>query len=251
MEHKASFTSVVGSHNYNLVTDKSDLDKLMFVYPNFEDMYKGTFVKDVTISKGVDISVHDVRKLPEYFLKSSPNFLEILFSVRTVVEDELFNELRKERDNIVKMNLPSFYEACRGMFTQQLKKAQKAHSERYKYTNEDNVDVVVGKSIASALRIYNLLTTFHSQGFSNYQDSLWYEVGTVDHGIIASLKTGELKSRHEEFLEVLEVNADIITTLKKDYRDNVIDYEIKEYVDEVVQKYVKNKLKAELRWVTL
>ncbi|WP_181950336.1 hypothetical protein, partial [Streptococcus lutetiensis] len=98
---------------------------------------------------------------------------------------------------------------------------------------------------------YNLLTTFHSQGFSNYQDSLWYEVGTVDHGIIASLKTGELKSRYGEFLEVLEVNADIITTLKKDYRDNVIDYEIKEYVDEVVQKYVKNKLKAELRWVTL
>ncbi|QQO40643.1 nucleotidyltransferase [Bacillus phage 000TH008] len=251
MDHKESFTSVVGSHNYNLVTTNSDIDKLMFVYPNFEDMYQGTFVKDVEVSKDVDIAVHDVRKIPEYFLKSSPNFLEILFSVSTGVRDELFTDLRKERDRITKINLPSFYEACRGMFTQQYKKGRKMYIDYCKYLDKDDIDVVIGKHIASALRIYNLLTRFHSQGFSHYEDALWYEDGTEDGEMLKNLKTGRLRGLHGELLDELENHANTIMTLKKDYRDNTIDYETKEYVDEIVQKYVKNNLKAELRWVSL
>ncbi|AXH71083.1 putative nucleotidyltransferase [Bacillus phage BSP38] len=235
-----SFKSLVGSHNYNLATSDSDVDYMTFVYPNFDDLYKGVFVKETSITDWEDIAVHDVRKIPEYLYKSSPTFLEILFSERTVLHDSLFQELKDVRNDIVTMNLPRLFESSRGMFIQQFKKAYDKHLKGGSHKE-------IGKSIASAFRLYLFLKSFAESEFSDFKNAIYFETGTKFQGSLMWLKLGKAtEGEHLEYLRDLqECEREINDKFKDKYRNNSVDEKTHRFVQDTVKSYVENHIREQ------
>ncbi|QZA69728.1 nucleotidyltransferase [Bacillus phage 035JT004] len=241
-ERKVSFKAVVGSYNYNLATPDSDVDQLHFVFPTFDDLYKGTQIKGVSTSKQEDIAIHDVRKLADYLCKGSPNFIETLFSVRTFQKDGLYGQLLAMRSQIITLNLPDFYNACRGMFRQQHAKAEAAlFSKEVDYK-------VVGKHTASAMRISDLLLKFHKSGFNNYEEALWYDSGTIAHETLVGLKSGkadfETLQKYVDYLD--ELDGDI-NEVGDGYRKQKVDMDTAQEVQNLVRVYVEKNIRRELK----
>lgn len=241
-ERKVSFKSVVGSQNYNLATPKSDVDELHFAYPSLDDIYRGKFVKKVETSNDRDCAVHDVRMFADYLCKGNPNMLETLFSVRTVTNDNLFSELYSIRYRIATMNLPAFNRACRGMFKQQQLKAGKA-------LFRPKADLAeVGKHIAAAMRIADLVIRFHSSGFKNYEEALRYEEGTYDHNTLIGLKLGKGMDLHalNDYYNGLEEYESALNAISDDYGTCQVDTETQQNVQNTVRRYVEEHLRKEL-----
>ncbi|APZ82502.1 nucleotidyltransferase [Bacillus phage vB_BsuM-Goe3] len=237
-----SFIAVVGSQNYNLATPYSDVDKLHFVYPSWEDLYQGKFVKDQATSDSLDYAVHDVRKFAHYLCKGSPNFIEALFTVRATISDSLFEELRGLRSSIARMNLPSLYHACRGMFRQQQSKAEK------EVFNNPSDTKAVGKHIASAIRIAQLLIRFQESGFNNYDNALWYKSNSPEQLELTRLKEG--KQSYEKllfYIDRLDEYDDTISRLYDSYVHNKVDSKTEKLVNDIVGEFVQLNIAEELK----
>ncbi|UPI11795.1 hypothetical protein [Bacillus phage SBSphiJ6] len=241
-DRKLSFKAVVGSYNYNLATPDSDVDQLHFVFPTFDDLYNGVQIKEVSTSKQEDVAIHDVRKLADYLCKGSPNFIETLFSVRTYQKDGLYGQLLAMKSQITTLNLPNFYNACRGMFRQQHAKAEAALFNKeldYKET---------GKHIASAMRIANLLLKFHKSGFNNYEAALWYDSGTIAQETLVGLKSGKADFLTlRDYVEHLDGLDGDINELGDDYRKQKVDTDTAQEVQDLVRVYVEKNIRRELK----
>ncbi|WCS69921.1 hypothetical protein Goe27_00380 [Bacillus phage vB_BsuM-Goe27] len=237
-----SFIAVVGSQNYNLATPYSDVDKLHFVYPSWEDLYQGKFVKDQATSDSLDYAVHDVRKFAHYLCKGSPNFIEALFTVRATISDFLFEELGGMRSSIARMNLPSLYNACRGMFRQQQSKAE------MEVFNNPSDTKAVGKHIASAIRIAQLLIRFQESGFNNYGNALWYKSNSPEQLELTRLKEG--KQSYEKlllYIDRLDEYDDTISRLYDSYVHNRVDSKTEKLVNDIVGEFVQLNIAEELK----
>lgn len=238
-----SFIAVVGSQNYNLATPYSDVDKLHFVYPSWEDLYQGKFVKDRSTSDSLDYAVYDVRKFAHYLCKGSPNFIEALFTVRATISDSLFEELRGMRSSIARMNLPSLYNACKGMFRQQQSKAE------MEVFNNPSDTKTVGKHIASAIRIAQLLIRFQESGFTNYDNALWYKSNSPEQLELTRLKEGKVKSYEKLLLYIdgLDEYDDAISRLYDSYVPNTVDLKTEKLVNDIVGEFVQLNIVEELK----
>lgn len=83
------FKSLVGSVNYNLHTETSDMDYKVFVIPSFDDLYFSRVYSESISTEEEDLEIHDIRKLDKMLYKSNVNFLEILFSEEIIINEEL------------------------------------------------------------------------------------------------------------------------------------------------------------------
>lgn len=78
LKNKLFMSALVGSHNYNLNTEHSDLDYKYFVFPTFDDLYYKKEIAKSKTSDYLDYEVHDIRKLSQLWWKANINFIEVL-----------------------------------------------------------------------------------------------------------------------------------------------------------------------------
>lgn len=117
------FISSVGSMNYGLDDEQSDVDSKLVLIPNMHYiLHPESMVsqeKDVSRAfyRGI-CSIYDMRKYFSYLLKQNPNFVETLFAKGTLVNPkykEEFEELRSIREEIAYCDPASTISSLRGM----------------------------------------------------------------------------------------------------------------------------------------
>jgi len=208
---KVVFEVVSGSHIRNLSTPESDIDKKSFVFPTFEDLYKGEVFKDMQITPDVDTEVHDIRRLEKLFNQANITYLELLFAKEKTVVDSHAYVLFEMREDIARMNLKNMFRATLGMYNRQMSDMQKATSKLTK-------DVIAKygynpKKGVMALHFLRVLKKYHLNGFKDFASCIWYE-GEEREEILA-YKGGSLS--YQEMVYMLEQEFREVKELETDY----------------------------------
>ncbi|MEE1303003.1 MAG: nucleotidyltransferase domain-containing protein [Bacteroidales bacterium] len=121
-----------GSGNYGLDYEDSDVDTKLIVVPSFKDIAMNKQPISTTHFRANDehIDFKDIRLYMQTFRKQNLNFLEILFTPYTIINDDYHNEwtrLVEAREEIAHMNP---YQAVKSM--QGIAK-EKYHAMEHKY----------------------------------------------------------------------------------------------------------------------
>jgi len=74
-----AFYSVVGSWNYGLASEHSDVDCKITYFPSFGHFYTGKFPKLSVVDKNVDFTIQPIHQFMEHVLKGNINFFEVLY----------------------------------------------------------------------------------------------------------------------------------------------------------------------------
>jgi uncharacterized protein len=233
-ERFLAFYARVGSHEYDLNTATSDEDFKEFVLPTFDDLYYGRMYANQTIQKDLDVDVHDIRKIPELFAKSNLNFLETLYSTKTVTNPffkEEVEEIFSMKDQIVTMNLTQLYKSCRGMHKNKMGLLEKGTEGTQHLVDKFGYDT---KQAQHAYRCLSFLQRFHNNGFSDFKQSITY-TGT-DKKFIMSIKEGYFTLN--EFRHFAEVYDEMTTKLEEKY-SQPFNAELKKKIDSIVYRMVR------------
>lgn len=238
MDRKVVFKALVGSHNYSLNIENSDKDYKVFVLPNFEDLYEGTFYSHNTTSLTEDLEFHDIRKCTNLWYKSNINYLEVLFSEEFIIGTELnarsrdiINELLSMRDEIAKMNLPYLYNACIGQCLQTGKKVMT------KYLANRGFD---SKQASTCIRLLLFLIRFANSNFNDFKSSIYYKNGN-NRNLILIVKKGEIS--YEEFQTLSSLLFDMVEKeIKPLYMEKSFNIETKNRIKELLHELVRINL---------
>ena len=82
---KIMMAAAVGSVNYDLLNESSDLDLKAIYMPNFADFYHAKFPKINFVTDAFDCELTPAHKYVEYVLKGSLNHFEPLVSTATTI----------------------------------------------------------------------------------------------------------------------------------------------------------------------
>lgn len=164
--------ALVGSHNYNLSTPESDKDYKIFVMPTILDLYKGKMYSKATISSTFDYDLHDVRKLSQLFWKANINFLEVLYSTEYYIFNRHIKEIYDLRKEIVRMNLPYLYNACRGMHFEKMKRLDKSSDGTQFFVEQHGYNT---KEALHAYRVLDFIIRFATTEFEDFEWAMRYD----------------------------------------------------------------------------
>lgn len=245
---KKVFKAVVGSVNYNLTTPTSDVDKKLFMFPTFEEMYKGNQKSKVKTSDTEDVEVHDIRKLPQMLWKSNVNFIEVLFSQHlstypyTWGAYGLMEELESRREDIARMNLPYLFDACFGMF---LRKKKDFDRDKI-FTLPDEIDKARAglKHAHSAIRIADFIDRYRRNSFDDFGGAIRYRDSEPMRDILMQLKLGTFSGSPAGLIEQSEAR---MKANEQYYKDKAKDEELNEWLQKEVFYAVRHNITRELR----
>jgi predicted nucleotidyltransferase len=199
--HTIALSALVGSHNYNLNTESSDVDYKFFVFPTFDDLYTRTMYHKSIVTDEADYDIHDIRELPELLWKSHINYLEILYSIDLSGNDELIKYIYAHRDEIAGCNPTQIYKAC--LYTAKNKQKLMLSDS---YTRHDSI-AKYGYSVKSAY--HALLYLWFIERYAkdwNYGSSLQFD--GKQREILMEIKRGKYtKNMVDELIEKAEDKA--------------------------------------------
>lgn len=240
------FQSVVGSHNYNLQDDNSDVDWKVYVAPTFDDLYDGVTFSKSTITLEKDVDTHDIRKLPLLLWKANLNFIEPLFSYQTVFchsrASDKIREIFALKDDIVRMNLPVFYRAGIGTFEQKMSKLRDGTSGTAHLVKQHGYDT---KQALHAWRMLDVLTRFHENDFTDFRSVLTFEEGG-QRNFALRIKAGDFTE--EEFCKMVYTKLHFgVYPLMEAYTSFAPDEALYAKLNEIVKEVVKISIEEELQ----
>ena len=140
-------TSLIGSQNYELDTEKSDYDTFSLILPSFEDiaLAKDPAAGEFEMTDGKCV-YKDIRVALNLLKKTSPNSLEVFFSNYVYINPR-YKEIIDNYINypphaqyMMHCNYKHMIDACIGMSTQLIKR-----------------NMPSGKKLAHAIRLKNML----------------------------------------------------------------------------------------------
>ena len=236
------FYSLVGSHNYNLNTKNSDKDYKYFVMPTFDDLYYNKYIHKEFVSKDIDYTVHDIRKLPVLFYKSNINFLEVLFSIDSNCELK-FNDFYKwliiNREKLATMNLQYLYKACIGMYFTKRKQMINDSDGRHLSIEKYGYDT---KSACHSYRVLDFLIRMYQNDFC-FGDSIYYDDCEKQRNLLIRIKSGEYNLYYiNEMLNKLKENVDSLESYFVSQNSNVCLYEeLQDRVKNIVMNFLLDK----------
>lgn len=209
VERKILFQALVGSHNYNLNDENSDVDYKVFTVPTFNDLYYGKQYSKSEVGIAADYDVHDVRKLTDLLWKSNINFTEVLFSSDFKINHteldrhtvSLIHRLIGMRDYIARMNLPYLYDACRGMHYSKMKLIHKGTSGTQHLVDKFGWDTKQG---LHAYRALDFLERFADNQFTSFGKAMYYN--EEDKQLLMNIKHGKMS--FENFEELVDTKMD-------------------------------------------
>lgn len=219
------FDMVVGSRNYGLEDNNSDIDKKCFVLPNKNDIYLNRRACSVHISQDIDIEYKDIREFPELIFKSNPAYLELLYSkeVNILVKEEhhkillqkYLNYFIDNREEIVKFNLPKLWSSTFGMQNKLFKE----------YNSTKNP-----KRVYHLYRTSLLLKNYVNNGFNNYSECL-IPIGNERQKLL-DIKGGKYSEKDLE-LAIFKAMNDM-ASIKSEYM--LINNSEVKYYDDYINK---------------
>jgi len=242
---KQLFKALVGSHNYNMNTSDSDKDYKIFALPTFDDLYSGIEFSKSYVGETEDIDVHDVRKVGNLWWKANINFVEVLFSedIEVMVDTlgrtaRLLNEIFSMKNEIARMNLPYFYDACIGMHLNKRKMVGKGTAGTQHLVDKFGYDT---KQAMHSLRVLDFLARFADRGFKDFKSAIWYKDGEFKKSYLLALKNGEFEK--ETYLEVANVTIKRVEDdYKEVYKSQLPNKETKEHLLRLVKDIVREEL---------
>jgi len=138
--------SPVGSVNYDLMNDSSDLDMKAIYMPSFRDFYHSSFPQFNFVTDAFDCQLSSAHKYVQFILKGSMNHFESLYSPQCRAVPDFAYIMQKYLVPLVDMNVKSTVRAAWFM-------ALKAHDDATKNGWKP-------KKAANALRILVFLITY-------------------------------------------------------------------------------------------
>lgn len=225
----------VGSVNYNLHDETSDQDFKVYVLPSFDDLYTGKrFVKSV-VSDEVDYTVHDVRDLAHQLKKSNVNFVEVLFSTDLTVHEDSLHELVSMREEVARMNLPYFYDACFGMLYNKLKVFEKGTGSSNRFVEQYGYDT---KAFMSMYRMMDFLLRYEANEFTSFAEAFCYT--EEEREFMLSMKHGRYSK--EEATVLVQEMREKVESKKPVYRSHAYQQETETKMESLLKKLVHEKV---------
>lgn len=245
---KEVFRALVGSHNYNLNTETSDKDYKVFVAPTFDDLYFNNQFSKSYIGQTEDFDCHDIRKTSSLWWKANVNFLEVLFSEESIMNQKLsidskscLTTIFRHRDEIARMNLPYLYDACIGMHITKKKQVDKGTEGTQYLVDKFGYDT---KQAMHSLRILDFLHRFAQTNFNDFKYAIKYDLTDNQdwYGkFLLSIKAGELTK--EEYIKASEQQLKWLEdNFKHLYKEQKPNEETNQYLLKMVKEIVKNEL---------
>lgn len=245
--NKIVATCLYGSQNYGLQNEFSDVDTKTFVIPTVKELlnYKQVSIQINGDQYGGLNDVKHISLMCDNFLKQNINFLEILYTPFEVVNplyEELFNELKSQRDFISGANIRRTMHASAGMAS------QKFHALKHPYASKKEVLDNYGydpKQLASLLRLFYFIKTYLKT--RNFMASITPEGEFKD--FIMSVKAGSLPLVSAENIAVRTMTN--ITSLIHEEVDSKIEVdnervaEAKKFLDNWCEKVMLKSLSYE------
>ncbi|MFW6007743.1 MAG: hypothetical protein ACOCP8_00650 [archaeon] len=236
------FRSLVGSNNYNLNTEESDKDYKLFFLPTFNDLYSNKYFKNSKIGNKLDVDAHDIRKVEKLWYKVNVNFLEVLFSENIIINKnldkktrELLFELLNMKNDIIKMNLPYLFDACRGMFYNKMHYLEKGTSGTQHLVNKYSYDT---KQALHSWRILDFLKRFKNTDFNNFKEAIWYKEEEKER--LLAIKEGKYSLK--EFKNKVEKKLSSTLYIEKDYKAHKVNKKTYEKLQELIKAIVKHNI---------
>ena len=206
---KIMMASAVGSVNYDLLNDSSDLDLKAVYMPNLSDFYHGKFPKFNFVTDAFDCELAPAHKYVEYVLKGSLNHFEPLVSDACLTNLDFGYIIKKFLIPMTEMNVINMVKAAWFM-------GMKAHLDAVRSTWKP-------KKAANALRIMTFLITYLDEGRFEYVPT-----GAIRDAIM------RLKNKTMEELEYANLFEELHDTAKMMafamYQDNPRKYELSKQV---------------------
>lgn len=213
-EHIFNIT-LYGSQNYNLETEKSDIDVKAIYIPDIKNaiLEKKILSKELVNDKGEKCEIKDIREMFLMYLKQNINFIETLFTPFFYFNDIFLAEnllLREHADQIARCNPIQTIRSIAGEGISTISSYEKNTSIDKKY-----------KYLARGIYLYLVLSKYSYENMS-YKYCLivhplesFYEYNAID--LIKGLKSKNIKE-----INFIEEN-NIASSLKKDFF-NVLEY---------------------------
>lgn len=234
LERVEVFRALVGSHNYKLNTPESDKDFKIFVMPTFDDLYHGKMYSHSTIGKDADYDIHDIRKLSTLLWKANINFLEVLFSKENYGYFAEVGQIYDLKNELVTMNLPYLYNACKGMHFEKMKRLDKptegtAHLiEKYGYNT---------KEALHAFRVLDFITRFVYTDFEDFEWAMTYE---DSRDKMLSIKNGEYS--REQFENLVRLKLIRFESFDRFYLNEKPNEELKVHLESIIYNMIHESL---------
>lgn len=237
MNRTIAFKALVGSHNYNLATPESDKDYKVFVLPTFDDLYKGNQYSHSQITDTVDYDYHDIRKLSNLFWKSNLNFIEVLYSTDVIHSDipwvkTNIDEIYKIKHELVSMNLPYLYRACKGMYFNKIKYLEKGTEGTQHLVDRFGYDTKQG---LHAFRILDFIERFAETNFADFQHAMTYS--DTERDSMLAIKNGLYTK--EEYLRIVEFKLSSFEKLESLYTSQKENEDVKRHLEDIILGLVK------------
>jgi hypothetical protein len=169
--------SPVGSVNYDLLNETSDLDIKAIYMPNITDYYHGSFPQFNFVTDAFDCQLSAAHKFVQFILKGSMNHFEALYAPECRALPSFIYIMHRYLQPMVEMNVISTVRAAWFM-------GLKAHDDAVKNAWKP-------KKAANALRILLFLITYLDEG-----KFVFIPTGPIRDAIMR-LKSGEMG--HDEY----------------------------------------------------
>lgn len=232
------FKALVGSWNYNLQTNGSDMDYKVFHIPTFTDLYTGEMFHQQTITLTEDYDRHDIRKLPLLLWKANLSYLEALYStkIETMVDDSCLDGIFYLKDQLMRMNLAHLYNSCIGQYKMKMKTLKKGTEGTQHLVDMHGYDT---KQALHANRILDFIGRFFETDFDDFHKAIRYD--DTERAEMLKIKDGKYSES-----EIIILNEEKFLTTetlyKKAYMSQKPDDKLKDYLDLLVKEMVRKNL---------
>ena len=188
------FAYLQGSQNYDLETPSSDMDGKAFCLPSLDDLYDGSFLSKTFDYPQGQITIHDVRMLPELLEKMNPTYLESFFSYERFFFDGAMKDLLSPATfrSLFDTRKPILLRSLLGTFRTKLGEMHRPSAIRVPVIEQYGYDI---KSASHALRLAHLFFSItndpYGDPFKVYENGLRLSGKAKD--VILGVKLGQFK----------------------------------------------------------
>lgn len=201
-----------GSQNYNVHTDKSDVDSKMVVLPTIRSLIRDTKLTvdmDVPCEDGSveKCSVKPYKDFEALFFKGNFNNLEILFTEYRIGGCEFTEILRNRREELVKKIWPGLVSACLGMQNQKKAGLYKFTEGTKEFFDEHGYD---NKNLIHILRIADTVNRYPY--CANFAESLKISGSTKEE--INLIRAGKVGKDSVDFM--VDSAMRVVETVRSD-----------------------------------
>ncbi|MGN1262034.1 MAG: hypothetical protein ACI4UT_03115 [Candidatus Enteromonas sp.] len=190
------FAYLQGSQNYDLETPASDMDGKAFCLPSLDDLYDGSFLSKTFDYPCGQITIHDVRMLPDLLEKMNPTYLESFFSYEQFFfKDDMKPFLSPDAfNNLFLARKPILLRSILGTFRTKVAEIHHPSTIRVPVIEKYGYDI---KSASHALRLAHLFFCIinepHGDPYSLYRKAL--RLSGEAKEVILDVKLGQYREK--------------------------------------------------------